>query len=71
MRRTLLLASSCLAAFGLGSAMGAASRPFDSASAFAKATADKQDGRWLIRHWIDRVDLDIRPKKADDSGAGE
>jgi len=31
----------------------------------------KQDGRWLIRRWIDRVDLDIRPKKDADSGDGE
>ena len=23
----------------------------------------KQNGRWLIHRWIDRVDLDIRPKK--------
>lgn len=25
----------------------------------------KRNGRWLINRWIDRVDLDIRPAKAD------
>ena len=31
----------------------------------------KQDGRWLIRRWIDRVDLDIRPKENTGSGDSE
>lgn len=30
----------------------------------------KLDGRWLISHWIDRVDLDIRPKNTADAGDG-
>ena len=31
----------------------------------------KLDGRWLIRRWIDRVDLDIRPKENTGSGDSE
>lgn len=31
----------------------------------------KRNGRWLICHWIDRLDLDIRPKKSPKSGGSE